>query len=392
MRTLFIALTAVVLFATSLEAAEVNPRVQGIQEGLIELGYDVGKPDGILGPSTQEAIRVFQRDHKMEPDGKLSGPLLFRIQLEVSEARRSKTPEGRTEAREKARLLAKTTVELIEEIEGASVEEMEEIFSLIGDRRDKLPLSILIGKINLPRGSMDLILQPLLGELQYQNTGAGIRQFQEDIGETPTGDITLGQVEELERRATRHRDRAIYADGLGDRLVIIRVEGHLEVRGTWILEGEKIALPINTARIRCSRQKGECESIQAEVLIPSLSEKGEHYLLNLGISTYEIVSWNAVEVIARDERHCRTALLTINSNSTEVFEVTRNNETKNCLEGTLDLMLPRLDKPKIARLVPGYDATSEWWKMRNSETDKYTSSRFQKRKEDIIEAMREQSN
>jgi hypothetical protein len=190
----------------------------------------------------------------------------------------------------------------------------------------------------------------------------------------------------------RHRDRAIYADGFGDRLVITRVEGYLEVRGTWTLEGEKIALPINAARIRCSRQKGECEAIQAEVLIPSLSERVEHYLLNLGISAYAVISWNAAEVIAREEGMCRTTVLTINSNSREVFEVTRNNETKACLEGTLELTLPRLDKPKIARLVPGYDATREWWKKRNSKTEKYTSSRFQKRTQDMIEAMREQSN
>jgi peptidoglycan hydrolase-like protein with peptidoglycan-binding domain len=61
MRTLLAALTALMLLATSLHAAGVNPRVQELQEGLIELGYDVGKPDGILGPSTRDAIRAIPR-------------------------------------------------------------------------------------------------------------------------------------------------------------------------------------------------------------------------------------------------------------------------------------------------------------------------------------------
>jgi len=121
MRTLLTALTALMLFATSLGATEGSLGVKKLQEGLIELGYDVGKPDGIQGPSTREAIMAFQRDHKMEPDGKFSGALLFRIQHEVSEARSAKTPEGQTEAREKEKLLVKTNAQLIELIKLGSL-------------------------------------------------------------------------------------------------------------------------------------------------------------------------------------------------------------------------------------------------------------------------------
>lgn len=39
-------------------------------------GYDVGKPDGIMGPKTREAIRAFQRDNGMTVDGKVSSTLL----------------------------------------------------------------------------------------------------------------------------------------------------------------------------------------------------------------------------------------------------------------------------------------------------------------------------
>jgi len=48
-----------------LNPAERTPDdgVSGIQARLLNLGYDPGPIDGILGPRTEAAIRAFQRDH-----------------------------------------------------------------------------------------------------------------------------------------------------------------------------------------------------------------------------------------------------------------------------------------------------------------------------------------
>ena len=147
MRTLLAVLAALLLFATSLEAAERNIGIKELQEGLIELGYDVGTADGILGPTTRDAIRAFQRDKKLEPNGKYSGFLLFKVNVEVSLAREQKSAEGRKKTRDKERLLAKTNAQLIEEIEGASKKEIDEIAELIGDRIYELPARVLFSKI-----------------------------------------------------------------------------------------------------------------------------------------------------------------------------------------------------------------------------------------------------
>lgn len=40
-----------------------------VQIRLIELGYDPGPADGIRGRKTVEAIKEFQRDHGITPDG-----------------------------------------------------------------------------------------------------------------------------------------------------------------------------------------------------------------------------------------------------------------------------------------------------------------------------------
>ncbi len=48
-----------------------------LQERLLELGYDVGRPDGLFGPQTEAALRAFQRDYGLDVDG-VCGPSTLR--------------------------------------------------------------------------------------------------------------------------------------------------------------------------------------------------------------------------------------------------------------------------------------------------------------------------
>lgn len=45
------------------------------QRDLIRLGFDPGKPDGIIGPKTRRAIRLFQKTMGMKADGVLTAEL-----------------------------------------------------------------------------------------------------------------------------------------------------------------------------------------------------------------------------------------------------------------------------------------------------------------------------
>jgi hypothetical protein len=53
-----------------------GPDVVVIQERLNAAGYHLGRPDGIVGPRTRRAIRAFQADHALRPDGTPSAALL----------------------------------------------------------------------------------------------------------------------------------------------------------------------------------------------------------------------------------------------------------------------------------------------------------------------------
>jgi N-acetylmuramoyl-L-alanine amidase len=51
--------------------------VTALQTQLLELGYDINRPDGIFGPLTANGLRAFQRDYGLVPDG-ISGPQTLR--------------------------------------------------------------------------------------------------------------------------------------------------------------------------------------------------------------------------------------------------------------------------------------------------------------------------
>jgi len=55
-------------------------QVAAVQRYLNQLGYNAGSVDGILGPKTRSAIRVFQRDAGLPIDGKVSKRLLAQLE------------------------------------------------------------------------------------------------------------------------------------------------------------------------------------------------------------------------------------------------------------------------------------------------------------------------
>ncbi len=50
--------------------------VMGVQTALLKLGFSLGKPDGVMGPKTQDAIRGFERALGMNEVGEINPRLM----------------------------------------------------------------------------------------------------------------------------------------------------------------------------------------------------------------------------------------------------------------------------------------------------------------------------
>lgn len=61
-------------------AVKASNIVAATQANLVRLGYRPGPIDGRYGPRTRDAIRHYQRDHKIQVDGKMSGQLALEVE------------------------------------------------------------------------------------------------------------------------------------------------------------------------------------------------------------------------------------------------------------------------------------------------------------------------
>jgi peptidoglycan hydrolase-like protein with peptidoglycan-binding domain len=55
--------------------------VAEVQQDLANQGYNPGPVDGVMGPSTSNAIAMYQGDHGLSPTGQITGPLLDSLGL-----------------------------------------------------------------------------------------------------------------------------------------------------------------------------------------------------------------------------------------------------------------------------------------------------------------------
>jgi len=367
--------TFVLLASFGLPAAEPDPRIAELQEGLAELGYDPGPVDGLLGPKTRAAITEFQRDQKMPVDQEYSDILenLDILELMV-DSERQRAPQ-------RDALLAMSDDELIEFIERSSEEEAERISWLIPERFADLPIRLLLDKW-LPPDAGDVVIYIALRQLLYPPSREGVKQFQADIGAEATGELTGRQLMELHRRWMRQRDTPVYAGG-SVRVYMNDDSGWAEASGTWIAEDEEVVAPINAVKITCDRERRECLRVTAELFVPSLDD--DNSLLYLGrdadgyhlqlfpIRRYRIISWSGGEIVAHrgGSESCFISELTLNRNINQVYEVSTNVDTPACRDPERRIVA----KPEVARLAPGWKTMREFWRKRQEVTSAYLNPR-----------------
>lgn len=272
-----------------------------------------------------------------------------------------------------------------------------EIDKLPRDVLERIPVGIMFShyRDGSMAGIMQMQISAALGSLSYFDTSddqmrAAIRKFQKDIGHEETGDLTTKENELLQARSTFVKSLRVNVIGGGwDKIDVFSYQnGFISTNGTWVLDGEKLAYPVNSAQISCTKSEATCVVHQVDIDIPNLSDRGfnsDSYSVYQQLpESYDILSWSESEVVSESVGTCRTTTMTINSASKEAFQVTRNNGG-NCELGTVKF--PKLERPRVARLVASGKTINEFWNERQKQANKLISSEASARIDDAIKKM-----
>ena len=232
----------------------------------------------------------------------------------------------------------------------------------------------------------DLITQANLNLLMYDGLAdydSAKRAFQADLGEEPTGNLTVWQIHSLGYRASRVNMTSVsfFPFDFGGTMT----GNSAFVKGTVEIIEEKIAYPINHVDIQCARNEGTCEYRQIALTLPDENSWVQSYHVGeIADETYRITRWEGqlIDAVPLENSACRTTQLSLNFATQEFFEIARNNNAGDC-ETMLGVTLPRLEKPRVSRIVDGREIVGAEFKSISEETFLYFSSSFRNRIEEF---------
>ncbi len=194
-----------------------------------------------------------------------------------------------------------------------------------------------------------------------------IREFQSDLGAAPDGVLKLGEFDELMKRGNKI-DSAAHPIYPGWATSVWTNGNYAGFGGTWIIDGEQHAYPVNYTDYKCYRSANRCYLAEA-----SLSELDSSSHLLVRTETMKVIKWDQSEILLEDEATCRVSTISVNLVSKDVVMITRNKGDA-CSDQEI---LPKLPAPRIARLVNGFDVISKAHKEALEATRKLWSKPMQ---------------
>lgn len=259
----------------------------------------------------------------------------------------------------------------------------QQIMAMPESQRSKQVPMMFIGAANLAMVEAgDLILQASLNALMYNGISdymGAKKEFQKDLGEEPTGKLTVGQIHSITYRASRLNLTPVSFFPLG--FVSTINEDAATVKGTLKIIDERIAYPINYTTVECFRPEGLCRYRQIALTLPDENSFMQSYHVGeIANEYYKITRWETDQIDATplSNTACRINQLSFNFTTKEFFEIARNNSSGECTTA-FGSELPRLEKPRVSQIVDGNDIVTAEFKRLQDEANGYYSSAFRQR-------------
>lgn len=231
-------------------------------------------------------------------------------------------------------------------------------------RSDTIAGSVLLVKYYLHRlfysVSFDKVLHPA-DDPEFYTT---LAKFERRAGLNVDGKFTVGESTRLRFLADVESEPEIRTT----RRLVNGSDTYASAEGTWVLQGEDIAYPVNRSQIQCWRADGRCIVFTANLALPGgRQDDASGFLLMTDVEYYDIVEWGRNQMQARTSSSCRQITLTVNWATEQVHTVATDISKEGCP------MVGPLTKPRIATLESG-DPIEQFFKTRREMVQRVSNS------------------
>lgn len=245
--------------------------------------------------------------------------------------------------------------------DAAKAQEMDIFVGFAADAEDdaarskKLAAAVLMTKYYLHQLFYPVNLETTEHPADDPDFYAALVSFERRAGLAVDGKFTVAEFSKLAHLATLEHETEIFTT-----FKIVSVsDPSASAEGTWTLQGDTIAYPVNRAQIRCWRSDRSCTVFTANITLPREDGAGSATLLT-DVQYYDVTRWTATEVQAATQSICRQTVLTINGDTKQVYEVSTDLTKEGCP------LLGPMDQPKVATLQDGFDLIRKVYEARKA--------------------------
>ncbi len=237
------------------------------------------------------------------------------------------------------------------------------------------------------RKQVEFGIEMQLHRLMYpglENFERAVKMFQKDLGEESTGDLTIEQLEELNRRVEGLTvPDFFFPTTFASTDIKFMLNGSATVRGTATIlaNDETIASPVNQVTIECNKREKLCE---LRMLFLARNEKTGSWLCGESTHLFEIISWTDDSIEAKsvdDAVSVRTSSLSLNFKTKEFFWITKNSGRES--DAFTGEKIEPLKTPRIVQFVDGKKIVSDYFKKLKADARSFWSSEFRRKAETL---------
>lgn len=252
-------------------------------------------------------------------------------------------------------------------------------------RQSVMPMTYIFASRRGLSVDSELLFGMQLNQLMYpgiHDYASAIRAFQADLGDQPTGVLTVYQIQQLEYRSDLQKLSKISFPG---RFFSSKTADYGMIEGTVTILDDRIAWPINHNKVTCLKSEMSCEVQEVNLVLPDQNSWAQQYQVMINnTESYAVTRWSNDTIDAEypsKPDSCRTTSLSLNFKTKEFFFITKNAGGKCEILGK---PIDKLTKPRIAQVVDGEKIFNEEFGKIESVAYKFLASEFRKKVDKFV--------